>query len=282
MFFKKNLNKNVINLFASPLEGEAAFQCEQRIANIKKAGEGNCMIRKTFNPSPEFLKLIPRFEILPSPSRGEGKQRWMFYFCQTKGYNPLFAKIVLSILIVGFCFQAGCFAGNGVFSQKTVPIDKYMPYPPYPMYPSGLSDSDNAIYRYAEKSSNSPVLMLVDPIYDNDRNVILPGYYSLILSDDRSYFLLAQGDVVVASIPVFKVEEDKEALAKLHDKKYQRKLAKKEKEEAKINAKKARQGVPAPEKTVHMDASIEYQQDKKYYLIKYERDRIRAWGSIGE
>lgn len=70
-------NPELIGAFGStsPLEGEVFFQYEQKPANIRKKGEGNCNVSELFNPSPEFLKLVPRSEILPSPSRGEGNAR---------------------------------------------------------------------------------------------------------------------------------------------------------------------------------------------------------------
>lgn len=189
---------------------------------------------------------------------------------------------ILFILLINTCLAMPSFAGNGITSQKRESVDELMPYPPYPTYSSGVKDSDNAIYRYAHKTSDYPNLMLIEPLYDNEGNVILPGYYSLVLSDDRSILYLVQGEKIYADIPVFKVEEDKKAVEKLRDKKYQKKLAKQAKKEAKSDAKRAKQGIPPQEKTVHMDAGIEYQTEGKYYLIKYERDRIRAWGAISE
>jgi len=42
---------------ASPLVGEAAFQYEQRLANIRKAGEGKRNVCRLFTPLPIFLTL---------------------------------------------------------------------------------------------------------------------------------------------------------------------------------------------------------------------------------
>ena len=170
----------------------------------------------------------------------------------------------------------------GVFSQDIQPIDKIMPYPPYPTYPSGLSDKDNSIYRYSHKSSDSPNLTIVDPIYDNDGNVILSGYYSLVLSDDRKFLLLLQSEKIIAVLPVFKIEEDKIQFEQLKDKKYQKKLAKKQKAQNKIDAKRAKSGLGPEVKEVYMKATIEYDKIGAYYLVKYERERIRAWGAIKE
>lgn len=184
------------------------------------------------------------------------------------------------ILLINFCVIMPCFAGNGVFSQNIKSVDEVMPYPPYPSYPSGIMDKDKTIYRYAPKSSDFPNLIIVDPLYDDEGNVISPGYYSLILSEERDFLILAQSEKPIAKIPVFRLEEDKRAVEKLRDKKYQKKLAKEAKKQAKLDLKRAKSGVPSEEKSVYMNATIEYKKDGAYYLIKYERDRIRAWGAI--
>lgn len=169
---------------------------------------------------------------------------------------------------------------EGIFTQKLVPIEEYMPYAPYPMYPSGLKDSDNAVFRYSRPSSDYPVLILPDAIFDSENNMIPPGYYSLILSDERNFLVITQGDKIVATMPVFKVEEDKLEFEKLRDKKYQKQKAKEEKRQAKIDAKQAKSGIPPTEKEVYMKADVEFHKDGDYYLIKYERDKVRAWGAI--
>ena len=167
---------------------------------------------------------------------------------------------------------------EGLIAMKT--LYEYLPLPQYPTYPSGLEDKGNAIFRYAQGSSDYPNLIIVDPIYDNDRNIIMPGYYELVLSDDRQTLVLAQSGKIIAVIPVFKYEEDEEEVRKLRDKKYQKKLAKEKKKQDKINKEKTKTGVPLPEEQVYMNASIEYKTEGRYYLIEYERDRIRAWGAI--
>lgn len=171
---------------------------------------------------------------------------------------------------------------DGIFTQDVQSIDAMMPYPPYPTYPSGLSDKDNSIFRYAQKSSDSPNLTIVDPIYGEDGNVILPGYYSLVLSDDRNFLILAQSEKIIAVIPVFKLEEDKVQIQREHDKKYQKKLKKQQKAQAKIDKKRAKSGLGPEVKEVYMKAEIEWDQIGSYYLIKYEREKIRAWGAIRE
>ena len=37
---------------------------------------------------------------------------------------------------------------------------------------------------------------------------------------------------------------------------------------------------PPPEEYIHLDASIEYIKEGGYYLIRYEKGFIRAWGAI--
>lgn len=169
---------------------------------------------------------------------------------------------------------------SGVLHQQVESLDTVMPYGPYPTYPSGLEESGKAIFRYAHQSSEHPNLTIVNPIYDMDRNVIMPGYYELVLSDDRQFLVFAQTGKIIAVIPVFKFEEDQEEVAKLYDKKYLKQQAKEQKQQAKINAKRAKTGLPPEEKEVFMKASIEYNKEGRYYLIKYERGRIRAWGAI--
>ncbi len=169
---------------------------------------------------------------------------------------------------------------DGLIAIQTQTMDEFFPYPPYPMYPSGLIDESKSIYRYAHPSSDCPVLIIKDPIYDEDRNYIPPGHYSLVLSDDRTFLLLVQGDKIFATIPVFKLEESKEEVEKIYDKKYQKQQSKEKKKQDKINAKLARTGTPPQEKSVYMEASIEYDNIERYYLIKYERGFVRAWGAI--
>lgn len=55
--------------------GLADFQYEQKPASVRKAGEGEGNEHALFHPHPEFLTLIPRVEIHPSPLKGEGMQK---------------------------------------------------------------------------------------------------------------------------------------------------------------------------------------------------------------
>src|SRR5574344_867648 len=169
-------------------------------------------------------------------------------------------------------------------APKTYNLDEIMPYPPYPLYRSGVTDGTNSIYRYALKESNYPILIIVDPIFDEEGSVIPSGHYSLALTDERDLLIIYKNDKVIATLTVFKYEEDKtqiEKKEKTYFKEWKRKRAKKKKEkkDAKMNAKRVKQGLPLLSDPIYMEASIEYNKDGKYYLIKYERARIRAWGA---
>lgn len=151
------------------------------------------------------------------------------------------------------------------------------------IYPSGTHSDDSAILRYAPKSSNHPNLIIINPIYDDDRNVIMPGYYELVLSGDRQMLSLVQADKVIAAFPVFKIEEDKtqEQVLQPMDNKSQRKFNKEQKKKEKENKKLIKQGkIPNEDPEIYMNATIQYDEKGDYYLIKYERGRIRAWGAI--
>lgn len=153
---------------------------------------------------------------------------------------------------------------------------------PSSSYPTGLRDADKGYTRYAPKSSDYPNLIIADYIYDSENNVIVPGYYQLILSSDRQMLVLAQSEKIIATFPVFKLEEDKtqeepqppqERIALW---KYNREQKKKEKETQKL----IKEGKIPPEQEIYANATIEYEKIKDYYLVKYERGKIRAWGVI--
>lgn len=149
-------------------------------------------------------------------------------------------------------------------------------------YPPGIYANDNELVRYAPKSSNNPNLIIINPIYDDDSNVILPGYYELILSSDRQMLILSQEGKEIATFPVFKIEEDKnqEPTSQPMDWKSQRKFDKEQEKKEKENKKLIKQGKIPNEPQVYMNATIQYDNKGDYYLIKYERGRIRAWGAI--
>src|SRR5574344_2564951 len=79
----------------------------------------------------------------------------------------------------------------------------------YSRYPGGIKEWDKAIYRYSLQSTKSPNLIIPDYIQDSAGNIILPGYYELVLSDDKTFLLLVQSSKVIATVPVFKVQIEK-------------------------------------------------------------------------
>ena len=150
------------------------------------------------------------------------------------------------------------------------------------IYNAGIKDGDKGYIRYAHPSSKYPNLMIVNPVYDDDGNSILPGYYELVLSDDRTMLVLTQSDQIIATIPVFKLEEDRsqEQVAQPMDAKSQRIADKEQAKELKKRKKMVQDGkIPSIEPEIYMNATIEHDDDG-YYLIKYERDKVRAWGAI--
>lgn len=151
------------------------------------------------------------------------------------------------------------------------------------VYPSGIKEGDKGYERFAPPSSKHPNLIIVNPIYDNDDNVIMPGYYELILTADRQMLILAQAGKEIARFPVFKIEEDKtqEQTPQPMDKKSQKKFNKEQKKKEKARKKAIKQGkIPDEEQQEYTDATIQYDEKGDYYLVKYERGKIRAWGAI--
>ena len=94
--------------------------------------------------------------------------------------------------------------------------------------------------------------------------------------------LLTQSQKLIATIPVFKVEEtrSKEQLAQPMDKKSQKKFDKEEKKKAKKNKKLIAEGKMLTEPGIYNTASIEYDIKNDYYVIYYERGSIKAWGAL--
>ena len=68
----------------------------------------------------------------------------------------------------------------------------------------------------------------------------------------------------------------------VRDKKALKKKKKEEKEIAKTNKKRERKGLPliTQEDEIYQEASIEYIRDGGYYLIRYERGDVKAWGAV--
>ena len=178
---------------------------------------------------------------------------------------------------------------DGIVTPPLRDIDYLAPAAPYPVIPSGVTIFQKPIYRYSIPTDEQPTLSIVDYIPDHNGNFIKPGYYQLALSDDREFLYLIESKDLIAVIPVFKLEENEAEMRKLYASK--KKLTKEEKRERNkkkrqekfkkiIDAKYAKTGATPPQEYQHMEADIQYVKEGEYYLIKYEKGYIRAWGAI--
>lgn len=162
-----------------------------------------------------------------------------------------------------------------------VTLEQLLPKRGASTYSSGLEDKDKGHVKYGPASTTNPTLSIIDPIFDDDGNVLMPGYYELQLSYDRKFLALTQSQREIAIIPVFKVEEDKSEIEEIpHDRKSQRKYNRAQKKKEKKHKKLVKQGKIPPEPIIYNNATIEYDVKGDYYVIKYERERIRAWGAL--
>lgn len=174
-------------------------------------------------------------------------------------------------------------AGFGAISPQAYMMQKLLPPRGPAIYRSGINPGEKAEEIYAAPSSTNPTLLIASAIYDDERNVIMPGYYELVLSGDRTMLRLTQQGQDVAVIPVFKIEEDKsqEVVPQPMTSKEQHKADKEQKQKEKKRKKQIRNGeIPDSEPYIYTNATIEYDEKDDYYLIKYERGRIRAWAAI--
>ena len=170
---------------------------------------------------------------------------------------------------------------DGIITPDYQDMDLVMPHAPYPIYPGGLLDEGKSHVRYALPSIQSPTLSIVDYIYAQDGTpVISPGHYTVELSENKDMILLIQAYDVIARIPVFLLEEDKSEAQKQYDKKEQKKSKKKKKEQERIQKKYDEFGIKPKPPYIYSNAEIEFVRNKSYYLIKYEKGSIRAWGAI--
>lgn len=178
---------------------------------------------------------------------------------------------------------------DGIITPALRDIDYLTPAAPYPAVPSGLTVHQNTIYRYSIPTDEQPVLIIQNYIPDYNGNFIKPGHYQLALSDDREFLYLIESKDLIAVIPVFKIAENEKELKRHYEKsknldKEERKIVaerkRKEKFQKVIDAKYAKTGATPPKEYEHMEAEIEYIKDGGYYLIRYEKGFIRAWGAI--
>ena len=169
---------------------------------------------------------------------------------------------------------------EGIYTEAVLMHPEIRPNPIMPRPTGGVTLGSQAIYRYSLRDSDYPILSIIDQIKDDDGNLIPPGHYELALSDERDFLIIMETKNPLAIVPVFKVEEDKEAFNQDNDKEYQKIVEKRKKEREKTNKKRAEKGMPLDEEKIHMEASIEYIKEGDYFLLKYERGTIRAWGAI--
>ena len=154
-------------------------------------------------------------------------------------------------------------------------------------YASGLEDKDKGHVKFGPPSSTEPTLLISDTIYDKYGNSIPKGYYELNLSDDNKFLLLCERGVIIAKIPVFKIEQDKKQMNEyakenkppsvfVQSVKYKCKEKWKKRQRTKKLNNKFIEENPQP----YNDATIEYDIKGDYYIIKYEKKFIRAWGVL--
>lgn len=169
---------------------------------------------------------------------------------------------------------------EGAFVDNAFKFDSLRYYAVEPSRDFSTALGGTTIYKYALKESDYPTVILRDPLKDEDGNILIPGHYELAISDLKDYFILMQSKTPLAIFPVFKIEEDISFEENEKDKKLQKIKEKEKKEREKVNKKRKKAGMSEDEEIIHMEASIEYIKDGNYFLIKYERDKIRAWGAI--
>ncbi len=171
---------------------------------------------------------------------------------------------------------------EGLYVDNIMMHSETRVYPSEPQITAGLIVGSQSFYKYSLRESSYPTLSLVDELTDGQGHVIPPGHYELALSDERDFLILIQSKKAVAIIPVFKIDIDMSQYEIVRDKKALKKKKKEEKEIAKTNKKRERKGLPliTQEDEIYQEASIEYIRDGGYYLIRYERGDVKAWGAI--
>lgn len=172
---------------------------------------------------------------------------------------------------------------EGMYVENIMMHSETRVYPTEPQITAGLILGSQSFYRYSLRESTYPTLSLVDTLTDGEGNMIPPGHYELALSDERDFLILMQSKNPIALIPVFKVEVDMSQYSQVRDNKALKQQKKQKKEIAKTNKKREKKGMPpiSKEDDIYQEAGIEYIHDLGgYYLIKYERGDVRAWGAV--
>jgi hypothetical protein len=169
---------------------------------------------------------------------------------------------------------------EGMFVEKVLTQKYIRPYPQEPQETSGYLVGTQAIYKYSLKDSDYPTLIIPDPLYDNSGGIIPQGYYELALSDSREFLILLQSKNPIAIIPVIKVEDDATEQERLANKTVKKETKKEDKNREKTNKKRAKVGITPDEPQIFMEADIEYNAQGEYYLVKYQRGSLKAWGAF--
>ncbi len=197
---------------------------------------------------------------------------------------------------------------EGIYAEGVFTHQRTRPYITQPAsITSGLDLGSESIFRYSQHSSPYPNLIIPEHIYDDKGGVIRPGYYELAISDMRDFLILIESKQPRAIIPVFKIEEDATVPPKDIEKKptlfnklwarhnmtgaYLRtedddyntfrkgNLREKRLREV-VNEKRSKVGIQPDEPQIYTEATLEYVPKGDYYLIKYERGKLRAWGAF--
>ncbi|MBR1424825.1 hypothetical protein IJ579_04605 [bacterium] len=171
---------------------------------------------------------------------------------------------------------------EGMYVENIMMHSETRAYPQYPTISAGVMPGTQSLYRYSLRESSYPTLSIVDKITDGQGNYIQPGHYELAISDEKDFLILIQGKQPVAIMPVFKLEIETSEKSQIMDSKALKRKKKQDKEIAKTNKKRARSGMPPvnEEEEIFQEATMEYNSDGNYYLIKYERGDVKAWSAI--
>ena len=171
---------------------------------------------------------------------------------------------------------------EGMYFENSMMHSETRVYPQFPMITSGLAEGMGAVYKYGLRESTYPTLSMPYELSDGMGNIVPAGHYELALSDDRQYLLIIESKQPRAIIPVFKVETAMSTEGQVHDRKTLREKKKREKEIIKTNLKREKKGMPPINKDedIYQQADIEYIKDGDYFLIRYERADVKAWGAV--
>ena len=167
---------------------------------------------------------------------------------------------------------------EGMFTEYLFTQEYIRAYPIHPQETSGYYVGSQAIYKYSLNDSEYPTLIIPDPLYDNEGHVIKPGYYELALSDSMDFLILLESKNPIAVIPVIKIEEDETEKARLNNKTVKKELKKEKKDREKTNKKRAKIGMTPDKPEIFMEADIEYDSQGGYYIVRYQKGIIKAWG----